>query len=65
MTARLWWTFRLLGSMADSVAHVPADTEEGARRVLARHSYPGAPVGEWACVGTRVCGREEFERRDQ
>lgn len=60
MTApRLWWTFRLRGGMADSTAHVPADTEEGARRVLARHSYPGAPVGDWVCLGRRVGSREE------
>lgn len=51
---RAWWVFDVpLGA----VAYVPANTEDDARRLLARHSYPNAPVHAWPCVGSRWTSR--------
>lgn len=51
--SRYWWAFAL----PESIAWVPAFSEAGAREVLTRNSYQGAPVYAWPLVATRVTTR--------
>lgn len=41
-----------------ATAYVPAETEEQARAIMRRNSYPGAPVDAWPLIGTRFCSRQ-------
>ena len=51
---RPWFVFRLSD---EATAYVPAETEEQARDIMRRTSYPGAPIDSWPLVATRFCSR--------
>lgn len=56
-TERAWWMFDV---PTGARVYVPANTEAGARTVLARHAYPMAPVDTWPCVGSRWASRSDL-----
>lgn len=52
--ARTWQVVEL----PESTAYVPAETEKGARAILRRNCYSGAPVDSWPIVATWYGTRE-------
>lgn len=64
MNEEPWFIFKLpaSGCVRLAIAHVPAPSEEQARRQLSASCYKGAPVHEWPCIGSRFCSRDALTR---
>lgn len=51
---RTWWAFKL----PEATSYAPGETEAEARAVLAKNSYPNAPIHEWPLVGRHFISRD-------